>query len=86
MSDAVRGKDLYIVDRRQPAVFRFLERRFQGCSDVELVWDRRRRERRVGSQAARSDRRRSDRRGPPPDFLVSPGFIVVPGPERAAAL
>ena len=84
MSDVPRAKDLYVVDRQQPAVFRFLERRFGDSPDVEIVWDRRRRERRAASPGPEAERRRLDRRGPPADFLASPGFIFVPGHERPA--
>ena len=84
MSESLRAKDLYVVDRHQPSVFRFLEERFGDSRDVEVVWDRRRHERRATSSGPGAERRRADRRGPPADFLVSPGFIFVPAIERNA--
>ena len=49
----------------------------QGRAWVQIIWDRRRGERRQSSSAADSGRRRSDRRTSAPDFLVTPGFIIV---------
>jgi len=74
---------LFIVDPRRPNVFRYLQKRFQDQPNIHIMWDRRREERRRASPSAEADRRRSDRRDSPPDFMATPGFIIVPQEEGA---
>ena len=74
---------LFIVDPGRPSVFRYLQKRFEDQPNIHIMWDRRRGERRRPSPGAEAERRRSDRRDSPPDFLATPGFIIVPQREGA---
>ena len=53
---------LLIVAREQPDLWHHLTRDFAGDEGVQVILDRRRRERRQRVQTSESERRRSDRR------------------------
>ncbi len=58
---------LVIVRRGHFATYELLTRTFAGDPSVQIVWDRRMRERRQAvDRLGNGDRRRSDRRRPPP--------------------
>lgn len=52
---------------------------------MEVVWDRRRLDRRCRAEVVPCDRRAQDRRGPPPPSWAWPGLLIVEGPRVAAA-
>ena len=56
---------LLIVSRKQPDLWYHLKRDFAGDEKVEVLLDRRRRERRQGVQAHEPERRAADRRRQP---------------------
>jgi hypothetical protein len=53
---------------------------------VDVIWDRRFADRRAGVSRIRKglDRRRADRRGPPPGSWDARGYVLVPIRERPA--
>jgi len=55
---------LVIVRRGETAVFERLKAQFAGVPNVQVVWDRRVRDRRVIIQDAENERRRGERRAP----------------------
>jgi hypothetical protein len=56
-------RELFIVARDRPDLYRYLSQTFADAENVEVVWDRRQGERRQNSQgSAPPDRRRRDRR------------------------
>jgi hypothetical protein len=56
------ARHLFVVSRDHPRLYEYLIERFQDDRDVEVILDRRVRERRQNSTAADADRRRGDRR------------------------
>jgi hypothetical protein len=56
------AKQIFVVARDRERLFEYAKRAFSGNSSVEVVLDRRRSERRTGSRASSTDRRRGDRR------------------------
>ena len=67
---------LMVVQRGDDERFRLLCSTFRD-RPVEVVWDRRDRERRRASDEPATDRRRSDRRGTPPISWNNLGFLVA---------
>jgi hypothetical protein len=55
-------RHLFIVSRDELELYAYLKEQFGPDSEVEVILDRRRAERRVSSGTAASDRRRRDRR------------------------
>ena len=71
---------LIIVDRTKPETYARLKRQFEDDLNVEVVWERRSRERRRASRASGLERRSRDRRKfakafNGKDFIV----IYIPG-------
>jgi hypothetical protein len=57
------GRELFIVSRDRPDLYRYLTQTFGDAENVEVIWDRRTRERRVGGPGgATSERRQRERR------------------------
>jgi hypothetical protein len=79
MGDSPARKSLFIVDRQHVPLFEHLYAHFSADPDVEIVWDRRRGERRRPSTARAPERRGFERRGAPPESWVAVGFVFVPG-------
>lgn len=73
------GKGLFIVRRDQPDLFEHLRVHFSADPEVQVLWDRRTRERRTESFRITPDRRRGERRGVLPESWSYPGFAFVPG-------
>jgi hypothetical protein len=59
------GRELFIVSRDRPDLYRYLTQTFGGAENVEVIWDRRVGERRHRSESATPDRRRAERRTRP---------------------
>ncbi|MGH7321970.1 MAG: hypothetical protein ACRELA_20430 [Candidatus Rokuibacteriota bacterium] len=72
------GPYVFIVRQEQPEVFSTLLEHFAHDRDVRVVWDRREGERRAASSAYAQERRRCDRRGPPPHSWLVQGYVLVP--------
>jgi hypothetical protein len=53
---------LYVVSRDAPDTFAYLTEAFKGIAEVEILFDRRRAERRQGPPLPSDDRRQGDRR------------------------
>jgi hypothetical protein len=72
-------RDLFIVARHETALYEYLREHFEGRSDVEVILDRRQRDRHRGPPARRPERRVRDRRGRShaQDDLAALGFAVV---------
>jgi hypothetical protein len=68
-----------IVRRGELEVFQTLKVELEEPDVVRVIWDRRIGERRSrdGVEIA-DDRRRQDRRGPPPEMWATFGFVVTP--------
>ena len=67
---------LIIVRRGASERFQIVQEMFAGEA-VEPIWDRRRGERRERRDPITAERRRSDRRGPPPVTWTALDFVVV---------
>jgi TonB family protein len=74
---AASSASLAIVRRGEWEVFRTLRAR-AGATGTEVMWDRRRGERRHAREGAVPERRRADRRRPPPRTWRSLGFALMP--------
>jgi hypothetical protein len=56
------GRELFIVSRDRPDLYRYLTQTFADADNVEVIWDRRTKERRGSPDSARAERRRGERR------------------------
>jgi hypothetical protein len=56
------GRELFIVSRDRPDLYRYLTQTFAGAENVEVIWDRRTGERRAGGPGGVTERRHADRR------------------------
>jgi hypothetical protein len=73
-----RGQHVVVVRQGETELFKTLQREFSEVPRVQVIWDRRSRERRAGSAAARgADRRRRDRRSRPPAIWEVQGYLLV---------
>lgn len=69
---------LMVVKRGDFQQFDHLHKTFAATRPVQVVWDRRRRDRRDGQPAAvETERRLSERRGPAPASWTGLNFVVV---------
>ena len=59
------GRELFIVSRDRPDLYRYLTQTFADADKVEVIWDRRMSERRGPPKSAVPERRRGDRRARP---------------------
>jgi hypothetical protein len=55
-------RELFIVARDRADLYRYLSQTFADAENVEIIWDRRRGERRRISNGAQPERRRRERR------------------------
>lgn len=70
---------LAVVHRDYPDVFDYLRRHFaQERQTAEVIWDRRAAERRRARVEPSVDRRRGERRGPPPYTWSTLGMLLIP--------
>ena len=63
---------LVVTGPARDQLFEHFSRLFYGRDDVVVIKDRRRAERRCGEAPVRQERRTSDRRRHPPDWVVPP--------------
>ncbi len=84
---------LVIVRRGETAVFERLKAQFAGMPNVQVVWDRRVRDRRVIIQDVENERRGGERRAPlDATMWTTRGYFLarphptLPGPAAAPAL
>ena len=56
------ARELFIVSRDRPDLYRYLTQTFAEAANVEVLWDRRTQERRQTADGARTERRRAERR------------------------
>ena len=56
------ARELFIVSRDRPDLYRYLTQTFAEAANVEVLWDRRTQERRQTADGARTERRRVERR------------------------
>ncbi len=73
-----REPNLCVVRQGKTDLFQILKERVEEPGLVRAIWDRRMRERRTIVQPVRWERRRGDRRGPPPSTWANLGFVLVP--------
>jgi hypothetical protein len=66
MTDAQLPRWLIVVRRERLDLYADLRRNFEGDGRVKVILDRRERTRRTATAPMGTDRRRSDRRKPPP--------------------
>lgn len=59
------GRELFIVSRERPELYRYLSQTFADADKVVVIWDRRMSERRGPPKDAVPERRRRDRRARP---------------------
>jgi hypothetical protein len=79
---AVIKKYFFIIARRVPATYETMNRSFAGHADIEVILDRRRRERRWQTIPIEANRRARERRAADIDTLLRQlGWVVV---ERRA--
>jgi hypothetical protein len=72
------GQHVVVVRRGETELFKTLQREFRDLPHVQVIWDRRRRERRaqrVGEPKA--ERRQRDRRARPPGMWNVEGYLLV---------
>jgi hypothetical protein len=72
-----------IVRRDNIEIFRALKAELEEPDVVEVIWDRRVSQRRQAPMDHQPERRRGERRGPPPEMWLSFGFVVAPQNPRA---
>lgn len=74
---------LFVVPRGETALAARL--RAMARSSVPVIWDRREQDRRTTDRPFPADRRRRDRRGPPPSTWGTLHFLVVPSLDSPGA-
>jgi hypothetical protein len=72
-----RSPYLFIVRRDDVDIFRSFKERLHAPDIAEVSWDRRAGERRTRTQPMTTERRRRERRGPPPLTWKTFGFVMV---------
>jgi len=55
-------REVFVVARDRPDLYRYLSQTFADAKNVEVIWDRRTRERRRAADAPPRNRRETDRR------------------------
>jgi hypothetical protein len=71
-------RKLLIITSREPLLYETMKENFAGHADIEVILDRRRRERRWQSIPIRANRRARERRATNLDALLRPlGWVVV---------
>jgi len=55
-------REVFVVARDRPDLYRYLSQTFADANNVEVIWDRRTEERRRTEDASPRDRRQRDRR------------------------
>jgi hypothetical protein len=84
--DGEAPRPLVLVRRGETATFRFLDERLGKPGAARVIWDRRRRERRVITRPGGPDRRRRERRGPAPATWDHLGCLFVEPPDQPGGL
>jgi hypothetical protein len=56
------GREVFVVARDRPDLYRYLSQTFADAKNVEVIWDRRTEERRHTADRPSRDRRQRDRR------------------------
>ena len=76
---------LIIVARDETALWQYMTRHYGEFKDVQVLHDRRQRERREQVQTYEPERRRTERRRPPTidDDLRNQPFVIVPQEQGA---
>jgi hypothetical protein len=74
---------LVVVRSGREEIFRDLRETFRGFP-ATLIWDRRRRERRVAGQRVPIERRQGQRRAEPRDTWRTLGFIIIESDSPSA--
>jgi hypothetical protein len=81
---------LIVVRRDQPGLYASLRARFDDIRLVDVILDRRERERRGAARSVRADRRRGQRRRPPTpaerDHWYTFGYRMVAAPAVSAEI
>ena len=76
------ARHVFVVSRYHARLYEYLVERFRDDNKVEVVLDRRVRDRRTGGHVPNSERRCSDRRQRRPgDDLVMRSHVIVTVPE-----
>ncbi len=77
MPTSSRPRYLFVVRSGEFEVYRILRERLEEPGLVEVIWDRRVRERRTVVVPVEHERRRGERRGPPPATWATQGFLLA---------
>jgi hypothetical protein len=73
-----RGQPVVVVRRGETELFKALQREFRDVPHVQVIWDRRRRERRAKRvDEPKPERRQRDRRARPPGIWNVEGYLLV---------
>jgi len=72
-------REVFVVARDRPDLYRYLSQTFADAKNVEVIWDRRTEERRRAADAPSRNRRQSDRRGRPAadDEMRRVGYVFL---------
>jgi hypothetical protein len=73
-----RGQHIVVVRRGETELFKTLLREFRDLPHVQVIWDRRRRERRAKRAGEpKAERRQRDRRARPPEMWNVEGYLLA---------
>jgi hypothetical protein len=67
-----------VIGWENRGAYETLKRHVSPHDMVQVIWDRRRGDRRRTARAVGADRRRSDRRASPPETWKTAGFLLIP--------
>jgi hypothetical protein len=56
------AREIFVVARDRPDLFRYLSQTFADADTVEIIWDRRQAERRTHANGSTPERRKTERR------------------------
>jgi hypothetical protein len=72
-------REVFVVARDRPDLYRYLSQTFADAKNVEVIWDRRTEERRRAADAPSRNRRQSDRRSRPAadDEMRRVGYVFL---------
>jgi hypothetical protein len=75
---APRSQHVVVVRHGETELFKTLQQEFSHVPHVQVIWDRRSRQRRAGRvEAPGAERRQRDRRGRPPAMWEVQGYLLV---------
>lgn len=72
-------REVFVVARDRPDLYRYLSQTFADAKNVEVIWDRRTEDRRRAADSPSRNRRQSDRRSRPAadDEMRRVGYVFL---------